>query len=30
MKTVVLLSGGMDSVVALHHARREHEIVAAG
>ena len=29
MKTVVLLSGGMDSVVALHHARREHEIVAA-
>ena len=29
MKTVVLLSGGMDSVVALHHARREHEILAA-
>jgi 7-cyano-7-deazaguanine synthase len=29
MKTVVLLSGGMDSVVALHHARREHKIVAA-
>ena len=29
MKTVVLLSGGMDSVVALHHARREHEVVAA-
>jgi 7-cyano-7-deazaguanine synthase len=29
MKTVVLLSGGMDSVVALHHARREHEIVVA-
>ena len=29
MKAVVLLSGGMDSVVALHHAHREHEIVAA-
>jgi 7-cyano-7-deazaguanine synthase len=29
MKAVVLLSGGMDSVVALHHACREHEVVAA-
>lgn len=29
MQTVVLLSGGMDSVVAFHHTAREHEIVAA-
>ncbi len=29
MKTVVLLSGGMDSVVAFHQVRREHEVVAA-
>jgi 7-cyano-7-deazaguanine synthase len=29
MKTVVLLSGGMDSVTALHWARREHEVVGA-
>ncbi len=29
MKVVVLCSGGMDSVVALHWARREHEPVAA-
>jgi 7-cyano-7-deazaguanine synthase len=29
MKTVVLLSGGMDSVVALYHAHTNHEIVAA-
>lgn len=29
MKVVVLLSGGMDSVVALYHARLSHEIVAA-
>lgn len=29
MKVVVLLSGGMDSVVAFHHALREHEVVAA-
>jgi 7-cyano-7-deazaguanine synthase len=29
MKTVVLLSGGMDSVTAFHHVRREHEVVAA-
>ncbi len=29
MKVVVLLSGGMDSVVALHHAHREQEVVAA-
>jgi 7-cyano-7-deazaguanine synthase len=29
MRTVVLLSGGMDSVVALYHARASHEIVAA-
>ncbi|MFA7343397.1 MAG: 7-cyano-7-deazaguanine synthase QueC [Terrimicrobiaceae bacterium] len=29
MKTVVLLSGGMDSVTALHHAREKHEVVAA-
>ena len=29
MKTVVLLSGGMDSVVAFYHARAAHEVVAA-
>ena len=29
MKVVVLLSGGLDSVTALYHASREHEIVAA-
>lgn len=29
MKTVVLVSGGMDSVVALHHAQATHEVVAA-
>ncbi|MCB1225783.1 MAG: 7-cyano-7-deazaguanine synthase QueC [Verrucomicrobiales bacterium] len=29
MKTLVLLSGGMDSVTALYWARREHEVVAA-
>lgn len=29
MKTVVLLSGGMDSVTAFHHALREHEVLAA-
>jgi 7-cyano-7-deazaguanine synthase len=29
MKVVVLLSGGMDSVVAFHHALPEHEVVAA-
>ena len=29
MKTVVLLSGGMDSVTALHWARREHVVVGA-
>ena len=29
MKSVVLLSGGMDSVTAFHHARREHQVVAA-
>ncbi len=29
MKVIVLCSGGMDSVVALHWARREHEISAA-
>ena len=29
MKVVVLLSGGMDSVTALHAALREHEVVAA-
>lgn len=29
MKTVVLLSGGMDSVTAFHEVRREHEVVAA-
>lgn len=28
MKVVVLVSGGMDSVVALHHARTTHEVVA--
>lgn len=29
MKVVVLCSGGMDSVTALHWARREHTVVAA-
>ena len=29
MKAVVLLSGGIDSVTALHDARRSHEVVAA-
>ena len=29
MKVVVLCSGGMDSVTALHRAAREHEVVAA-
>jgi hypothetical protein len=29
MKVVVLCSGGMDSVAALHWARREHNLVAA-
>ncbi|MDR0353860.1 MAG: 7-cyano-7-deazaguanine synthase QueC [Opitutaceae bacterium] len=29
MKVMVLCSGGMDSVVALHWARREHEVAAA-
>ncbi len=29
MKVVVLCSGGMDSVTALHWAKREHEVVAA-
>ena len=29
MKVVVLLSGGMDSVVAFRHALEEHEVVAA-
>jgi 7-cyano-7-deazaguanine synthase len=29
MKVVVLLSGGMDSVTAFHHARAEHAVVAA-
>ena len=29
MKVVVLLSGGLDSVTALHEARRSHEVVAA-
>lgn len=29
MKVVVLCSGGMDSVTALHHAARAHEVVAA-
>ena len=28
-KTLVLLSGGMDSVTALHWAKQEHEIVGA-
>jgi len=27
MKVVVLLSGGMDSVSALYHAEKEHEVV---
>jgi 7-cyano-7-deazaguanine synthase len=27
MKVVVLVSGGMDSVCALHHAAREHKVV---
>jgi 7-cyano-7-deazaguanine synthase len=29
MKVIVLCSGGMDSVTALHWARREHEVLAA-
>lgn len=29
MKVLVLLSGGMDSVAVLYHARESHEIVAA-
>lgn len=29
MKVVVLLSGGLDSVMALHDASRSHEVVAA-
>jgi 7-cyano-7-deazaguanine synthase len=29
MKTLVLLSGGLDSVTALHWARSEHEVVGA-
>ena len=29
MKVIVLCSGGMDSVTALHWARREHDVVAA-
>eukprot|EP01035_Chromulina_nebulosa_P009270 gene9269-12520_t len=29
MKVVVLCSGGMDSVTALHWARAEHDVVAA-
>ena len=29
MKVVVLCSGGMDSVTALHRAAREHALVAA-
>ena len=29
MKTVVLLSGGMDSVTALYQAKSEHEVTAA-
>ena len=29
MKAVVLLSGGLDSVCALYHAREAHEVVAA-
>lgn len=28
MKVVVLVSGGMDSVTALYHAAREHDVVA--
>ena len=28
MKVVVLVSGGMDSVTALHAAAREHEVIA--
>ena len=28
-KAVVLLSGGLDSVTALHDASRSHEVVAA-
>ena len=28
-RVVILLSGGMDSVAALYHARQEHEVVAA-
>ena len=29
MKTIVLTSGGMDSVVALYHAAQEHDVLAA-
>jgi len=29
MKTVVLLSGGMDSVAALYHSNAEHDVVGA-
>jgi 7-cyano-7-deazaguanine synthase len=29
MKVVVLLSGGVDSVTALHHAGAEHDVLAA-
>jgi len=29
MRAVVLLSGGMDSVVALHESRTEHDVIAA-
>lgn len=29
MKVIVLLSGGMDSVTALYHARTEHQVVGA-
>ncbi len=29
MKTIVLLSGGLDSTTALHWAKRHHEVVAA-
>jgi 7-cyano-7-deazaguanine synthase len=29
MKCVVLVSGGMDSVTALHHAARDHELAGA-
>jgi 7-cyano-7-deazaguanine synthase len=29
MKVIVLCSGGMDSVTALHWAVREHTVVAA-